>query len=254
MKNQKGIAPVLVIAFLFGITLVVAMAVYVIKNNQQAFFPTSPQAQVSPGSATSVGTQSGAGTNPVTPNPGTSGTGTADGEKSMAERFLDMVGEKIKSIITPKPPIGNLTPVRDLKGTWVSSIKGKGIQTYGQFNANGGTAQTYQEGDAVMVINSMKDNMASGTFQYINLCTWGKATIPKVGSASIPKKCVSTEAMPIQIRVSGTRLDFGTGSVGGSDISMQGNYTTDLISGSVTTTVPPYGVVKGEFHLMRKQN
>lgn len=38
---------------------------------------------------------------------------------------------------------------------------------------------------------------------------------------------------------------------GGGSYTMQGNYTTDLISGTMTATVPPYGVIKGEFHLIR---
>jgi len=168
-------------------------------------------------------------------------------------KFLDLVPEKIKSIITPKAPIGNLTPVRDLRGTWVSSLRGKGMQNYGSFNTGPAKTQIYQEGDIELVIDSVSGNIASGTFRYINLCTWGKSTAPKIPAISVPKKCNSTGASPIQIRVSGSRLDFGTVSAGGVNATMQGNYTTDLISGSTTATVSPYGVIKGEFHLIRSQ-
>lgn len=185
---------------------------------------------------------------------GNNGSGTSGGEKSIAERFLDLVGQKIKSIVTPNAPIGNLTPVRDLRGTWISSLKGKGMQTYSQFKTGPGTTQIYQEGDIQLIITSVENNVASGTIQYTNLCTWGRTTAPKIPTISIPKQCSNTPVSSIGIRVSGTRLDFGSVNAGGgASFSMQGNYTTDLISGSMTGNVPPYGVIKGEFHLMRKQ-
>jgi len=40
-------------------------------------------------------------------------------KKPLMYKFIE---EKIKSIITPKPPIGELTPTYDLRGTWVSSL------------------------------------------------------------------------------------------------------------------------------------
>jgi hypothetical protein len=172
---------------------------------------------------------------------------------SGVSKFLDLVPEKIKSIVTPKAPIGNLTPVRDLRGTWVSSLRGKGMQNYGSFNTGPAVTQIYQEGDIELIIDSVSSNVASGTFRYINLCTWGKSTAPKIPAVSIPKKCMSPGANPIQIRVSGTRLDFGTVSTAGVNATMQANYTTDLISGSTTATVSPYGVIKGEFHLIRSK-
>jgi hypothetical protein len=169
-------------------------------------------------------------------------------------KFLNLVPEKIKSIITPKPLIGNLTPARDLRGTWISSLKGKGIQSYGKFDTGPGTTQVYQEGDIELVIDSVSGNVASGTFQYINLCTWSRTTAPKIPPISVPKKCVNSGASPIQVRVSGSRLDFGSVSAGGVNATMQGNYTTDLISGTTTATVSPYGIIKGEIHLIRKKN
>ena len=43
-------------------------------------------------------------------------------------------------------------------------------------------------------------------------------------------------------------------AAGGATFTMQGNYTTDIISGTMTATVSPYGQIKGEFHLMRACN
>jgi hypothetical protein len=238
MKNLRGFAFLSLVIVIAVMATLSATAIYVVKKNPNVFFPSTQ---------TQKDAEKGA------PAEETSGNSAPEKEKSMAEIFLDMVGQKIKSIITPSAPIGNLTPVRDLRGTWVSSLGGKGIQTYSQFKTGPGTTQIYQEGDIELIINSMDSNTASGTMRYINLCTWGRSTAPKIPTINIPKKCVSTPANPIQIRVSGSRLDFGTVSAGGANVTMQGNYTTDLISGTTTATISPYGVVKGEFHLIRKQ-
>jgi len=165
--------------------------------------------------------------------------------------LLKSVEQKLKSIKTVKPPIGNLTPARDLRGTWTSSIRSKGIQLYGQFTTGPGTTKIYEDGDVELIINTLTGNTASGTMRYTNLCSSGSTTIPGYASVSVPRQCVAdTGAQVIQIRVSGSRLDFGTVSAGGATFSMQGNFTTDIISGTMTATTP-YGVVKGEFHLNR---
>lgn len=168
--------------------------------------------------------------------------------------MVNLIEQKMKSIITPAPPIGNLTPVRDLRGTWKSSLSGKGIQLYGNFNTGPGKTQIYEDGDIELVINTMENNTAAGTIRYFNLCSWGGTSVPGYGTVSVPKQCVpDSGARPIAIRVSGSRLDFGTVNANGANFSMQGNYTTDIISGTMTGNLPPYGTLKGEFHLMRSQ-
>ena len=166
-----------------------------------------------------------------------------------------VIEDKMNSIITPKPPIGNLTPVRDLRGTWVSSLQGKGLQVYGKFVTGPATTTVYEDGDMELVIDSVGNNIASGRIRYTNLCATGQTVAPKpVGTIAIPKQCTNdTGYSPISIRVSGSRLDFGTVVVDGTTASMQGNYTTDIITGTATVTLPAYGVLKGEFHLNRKQ-
>jgi len=166
--------------------------------------------------------------------------------------LVNTITQKIKDIITPGPPIGDLTPVRDLKGTWVSSIKGKGFQLYGKFPTAGGTAVVYQNSDITLKIDSVSGNTARGTITYTNICTWGSVTVTGYGSISTPKTCANAGAQAISIRVSGSRLDFGTISAAGATITMQGNFTTDLISGTMTMT-SAYGIIKGEFHLIRKK-
>jgi len=165
--------------------------------------------------------------------------------------LLKSVEQKLKSIKTAIPLIGNLTPARDLKGTWTSSIRGKGLQLYGKFATGPGATTIYEDGDITLIINTMSGNTASGTIQYTNLCSTGSTAVPGYGNISVPKQCVTdTGARAIQIRVSSSRLDFGTVSAGGGTFSMQGNFTTDIISGTMTATTS-YGDIKGEFHLMR---
>ena len=64
--------------------------------------------------------------------------------------MLSFVEQKLKTIHIPKPPIGNLTPARDLRGTWTSAIKGKGIQLYGQFATGPGTTKVYEDRKSVV--------------------------------------------------------------------------------------------------------
>lgn len=166
--------------------------------------------------------------------------------------MLNLVEQKLQTIHTPAPPIGSLTPARDLRGTWRSSLQGKGLQLYGQFNTGPGKTSVYEDGDIELIINTMEGNTATGTIQYTNLCSWGGTSVPGFGNVAVPRHCVNDSgAMPTQIRVSSSHLDFGTVAAAGANFTMQGNYTTDIISGTMSGTVPPYGVLKGEFHLNR---
>jgi hypothetical protein len=167
--------------------------------------------------------------------------------------MFNFIGEKLKTIVTPKPPIGNLTPSRDLRGTWVSSLSGKGMQLYGQFSTAGATTEVYENGDIELKIDKVENNVASGQIHYYNVCGYGQTRVPKYGTVSVPKTCFKDLGFkPIQIRVSATSLDFGTTSVSGVTATMQGSYTTDIMSGTMTMTTS-YGVVKGEFRLNRKR-
>ena len=166
-------------------------------------------------------------------------------------KALQSVEQKLKSIKTPIPLIGNLTPARDLKGTWTSSIRGEGLQLYGKFTTGPGTTTIYEEGDMELIIDKMEGNIASGTIRYTNLCVTGSTHVPSYGNINVPKQCTAdTGTQPIQITVSSSHLDFGTINTGGATFTMQGNYTTDIMSGTMTATTP-YGDIKGEFHLIR---
>jgi len=167
--------------------------------------------------------------------------------------FFRFIDDKLKSIITPKAPIGNITPARDLRGTWKSSLAGKGLQIYGKFETGQAITTIYEEGDLEIIIDSVEDNAALAQVRFTNLCANSVTTAPNIKTITV-KKCVpDTGYMPATIRVSGSALDFGTINTDEINITMQGSFTTDLIHGSMTAELPPYGTLKGVFNLMRKE-
>ena len=167
--------------------------------------------------------------------------------------MFDSVTDKVDSIQVGKPPIGDLTPARDLTGAWDSSLKGKGFQLYGEFVVAEMTTKVYEEGDIEILIESVVDNVAYGRARFYNVTVYGQGTGP-AGTVTLPRtKMAETGLQPIQIRVSGSRLDFGSFGIAGTTGTMQGNFVTDIISGTMATTVPPYGAIKGEFRLSRRR-
>jgi len=169
--------------------------------------------------------------------------------------MLKFVEEKMKSIVTPKPPLdGNLTPARDLRGTWVSSLSGKGLQVFGKFTTGNAVTTVYEDGDIELIIDTVENNIASGKIRYSRVCAYGQTVAPKpVGTISVPKTCVPDSGyFPTSIRVSGSALDFFKFTSPGASGSMAGSFTTDIMSGNITINVPPYGDLKGEFRLSRK--
>ncbi|MBN1152695.1 MAG: hypothetical protein JXA58_05730, partial [Dehalococcoidia bacterium] len=182
-----------------------------------------------------------------------SGGGSIGGPQGLASWWSDVFPQKIASIITPKAPIGDLTPARDLKGTWISSLAGKGFQLYGSFTVAPGEIDLYEEGDMELVIESVEGNTATGQMRLTNVYGSSMTTIPGFDSISLPMTLLIQDSgySPVSIRISGTNLDFGSFSAEGASGSMQGTYTTDLMSGTMTVETE-YGPIKGEFHLMRQ--
>lgn len=162
-----------------------------------------------------------------------------------------LVDEKVESINTPAPPIGSLTPVRDLRGTWKSSLAGKGLQVYGNLASGPANTKIYENGDIKLIIKSVENNEALGEAYFTNLCVTATVSAPKIEPFTTKNCTPNGGYFPAKIKISGTRLDFGSGTVNGVSFSMQGNYTTDIIYGTMTTTLPSYGVLKGEFNLTR---
>lgn len=243
-----------VIGTVIGVPLGLCLGVFIIYNAAKA---TGDETVLNLFGRIGIGSaaQNSATANTAPANAPSTGDSAPADEPSGSPNFLDYVEEKLKNLITPKPPLdGNLTPTRNLVGTWKSSLKGKGIQLYGSFQTETGNMQMYQDGDMEIVIDSVINNTATGKIRLSNVYMTAKATVPGRGSSTIPRTLVikDTGYNPTAIRVSGARLDFGTFAANGSTLTMQGSYTTDLMSG--TMTMPgPYGPIKGEFHLIRQK-
>ena len=159
--------------------------------------------------------------------------------------MFDSVTDKVDSIQVGKPPIGDLTPARDLTGAWDSSLKGKGFQLYGEFVVAEMTTKVYEEGDIEILIESVVDNVAYGRARFYNVTVYGQGTGP-AGTVTLPgTKMAETGLQPIQIRVSGSRLDFGSFSIAGTTGTMQGNFVTDIISGTMATTLAWFSLSSG---------
>jgi hypothetical protein len=171
---------------------------------------------------------------------------------TMGRLNFDQIINKLNSIIVPKPPIGNLTPTRDLRGTWKSSLTGKGLQLYGVIKAGPSVTTVTEDGDVEMIIDSVENNIARGKIRYTNLKITGVTTAPKIKPVTIKQSVQDSGELPLTIRVSANSLDFGSQTVNGVAITMQGTYTTDIMSGSMSAIIPSYGVIKGVFHLSRK--
>lgn len=163
-----------------------------------------------------------------------------------------VIKSKVKSITTPKSSLTtSLAPARDLRGIWQSALRGKGIQVYGQLNTPGAATTIYENGDIKLTISGMNGNSAVGEICYTNMCATVNVAMAQLGTRSMTQ-CGQAGCSPVTIRVSSSALDFGTVRSGDDTFVMRGNYTTDIMSGTMTMTMPAYGVLKGEFHLIRQ--
>jgi len=165
---------------------------------------------------------------------------------------------------TPAPAAANSTdnptravptqaPANSLIGTWVSSVKGKGMQGSGKIVLPKFTTQLEMSGDVNLVIKTVADNIASGIISYSNLCTVSTVTMPGKPAAAKPPQCVSGESKEVQLHVNGNALTFAGQTSTGANVSFTGNYTNDTMSGAFTIA-GSYGDMKGTFSLERAKN
>jgi hypothetical protein len=167
--------------------------------------------------------------------------------------IVALVNKKISEIIAIKPPIGNITPTRDLAGsTWVSSLQGKGFQLYGDFSQDGAAVSVYEYGDIELVIESVDGNTGHGKIRYSNMRSIAETSAAGQKFSSGEIAGPDSGYQPLDMQISGTRIDFGLLNTGEITCTMVGNYTTDIMTGTMTATTP-YGVIKGEFNLMRRK-
>lgn len=165
---------------------------------------------------------------------------------------------KVRSVADEVLP-GQLAPARDLRGTWASSLSGKGIQIYGEgHGTQGGTVRVYYDADFVLRITSVEDNVAHGEARMFNGTLYGEVTdVPAVGTIPVPRQEFPDSGFqPMTIRVHGSSLDFDTLSVAGITVTMSGTFVEDGIvgwGGGGNSTMAGYGgvVTKAELHLTR---
>lgn len=167
-----------------------------------------------------------------------------------------LVDERLRAIGITAPPLGNITPARDLRGTWSSGAAGKGIQIYGTGTApQGGTVRVYVEADMVIRVDRVQDNIATGAARLLNYQLYGEVTgVPSVGTIAIPRQTLpDTDFQPMEFRVTGSALDFGTVTAGGAVAILQGSFTEDFMTGWGGGTIAGFDnvSVRTELHLVR---
>lgn len=170
-------------------------------------------------------------------------------------QVFESVEAKIRSVLHME----GLTPARDLRGTWASSLSGKGIRMYGEgHGTQGGTVKVYDDADFVLRIDSVEGNVARGAARMFNETLYGEVTgVPMVGTIPIPRQTPpDTGFQPVTIRVEGSSLVFETVSVGGISVGMNGTFVEDNLvgwGGGGNATMAGYGgvVVKVEMNLTR---
>jgi hypothetical protein len=144
-----------------------------------------------------------------------------------------------------------VTPVSGLIGTWQSSVAGKGMEVRSETMIGPTAMKIYQAGDIELIIDSVKDNTATGQIRLTNFCVSAEATAAGI-TTTIPEQCVEdSRYSPLVIKVSGSELDFGTATIEDVTTSMQGSYTANTMTGTMTITNPAFGVLEGEFNLRK---
>jgi hypothetical protein len=173
---------------------------------------------------------------------------------SVRPDWFGFIDEKLKSIKTPMSGLtSSLSPVRDLRGTWKSSLAGKGFQVFGRIEAGTSVTTIYEDGDIEIIIEDVVNNTATGKIRYTNVVAKSVTTAPNIKPITVELKPEDTGYLPISIAINGTALDFGTVATDGVTISMKGMYLTDILSGTMTATVEGSGELKGVFTLNRQK-
>jgi len=170
----------------------------------------------------------------------------------------------------------DLSPARDLRGTWFSSLQGKGYQVAGELSVAGsGTAQIVENGNIRLVIKSVVAQKVGTTTMYrahgtITLSLKELVETVTVTTAKGPKRFppqkipvnAAGASSPVVLNVSSSRVNLPPVKIAGATISLAGSFTTDLMSGTMTQTIGGSSGIpgiagtllrplRGSFHLMR---
>jgi Flagellar basal body-associated protein FliL. len=151
------------------------------------------------------------------------------------------------------PAAASSASANSLIGTWISSVKDKGMQGSGQVVLPKFTTKFEMSSDVKLVVKTVADNIASGMLSYSNLCTVSTITMPGKPGTTKPAECVNGESKAVELHINGNALTFAGQTSTGGNISFTGNYTDNTMSGTFTIT-GSYGDMKGTFSLDRAKN
>jgi hypothetical protein len=132
--------------------------------------------------------------------------------------------------IDRQPDAGGLTPARDLTGTWRSGLPGRALE----WTTDGGALGDNVYRANVELVLTQSGDVLTGTSRVFN-----KVLVS--GWLPMPSD-------PGPMTISGGTVSGSTCTFSGSGFIWEGNFTTDIMSGTVSGT----SVLAGEFHLVRQ--
>ena len=147
-----------------------------------------------------------------------------------------------------------ISPARDLTGTWRNKLPGKGIEFIMGGNCPEGTILEAW-GDVELEL-SQKGNDLTGTARIYNLSFTALRPGEQPRWACDHYLAPWRGRLPIGGRVTGSRVGF-TSQHGGGTCAWEGSFTTDLMSGdvsSISLSIPGGSCfeIQGEFSVMRE--
>lgn len=157
------------------------------------------------------------------------------------------------SVPTESAVVSTPTPNSDLIGTWVSSVKGKGMQGSGKIAIGGVATEINFTGDVNLVVQQVENNTGTGEITFTNLCGSKVTSIPGKPDVIGPPQCISSNSLPAVMQIAGNTITYTGKSILGADISLSGTYSGDSMSGTFTRTSTA-GNITGTFNLARTKN
>ena len=162
---------------------------------------------------------------------------------------------------------GGLSPGRDLRGTWVSPLSGKGYQLTGRLVQGTATGALSEHGDIRLQITKVVAEKAGvttgykayGTMTFSKLVLVETVTVKTAkGAKKFPPQTIAqggaAATSRVVLSVSGTRLHVAFAAAWARTVTMQGTFTSDLMRGTMTKQYAGGGAkttLSGQFHLVR---
>jgi hypothetical protein len=153
----------------------------------------------------------------------------------------------------PTTPVTNTAAAEGLIGTWNSSVPGKGMEGSGKVTLNGIVFQLNLAGGVNLVIQKVENNTGTGTITFDNVCVTGTKTVAGKPATAFSPQCEKTYSRPALMQIDGNKISWSGKSDLGADISLNGTFTGDTMSGTFVRTSTS-GTINGTFSLTRAKN